>query len=414
MNVLHVNHSDHVGGAAIAAVRLARSLASNGLLCRLLVRIKISDIEDIGILTINNKRYSRIINAVRVRLSYLLKRVIGVGGWPVVSINIIYSNADKVINKSKHDIVHLHWIGHETLTLESVVRINGPVVWTLHDNWLMQGFSHIPAAPESTTKQGISAFKKLTCYFDHLMKVRKEKVFSRKEICIIAPSQYMYNQALSSSVLGASKIHIIPNAIDTDFWREGDMREARSRLNVDHNVKMILFGLYGDTSVYHKGFDLLLQAIKKINKEDNSYLLGVFGSVYKDQCIEELPVRSFGFVDDERIMRDIYRSSDVYVMPSRVEPFGQTAAEAMSCGIPVVAFNNTGPADFIKHKKTGWLATQFDTADLAKGIEYCLCADSDDLSTNSRNNIIRYCSNDIVAKKHIDLYKRLISKSRLR
>lgn len=46
------------------------------------------------------------------------------------------------INKMDIDIVHLHWVGAETLSIEDIGRINKPVIWTLHDMWPFCGIEH--------------------------------------------------------------------------------------------------------------------------------------------------------------------------------------------------------------------------------------------------------------------------------
>ncbi|WP_081443896.1 glycosyltransferase [Luminiphilus syltensis] len=52
-----------------------------------------------------------------------------------------------------------------------------------------------------------------------------------------------------------------------------------------------------------------------------------------------------------------YSASEVKVVSSRQEAFGQTAREAHACGTPVVAFNIGGLPGTIDHKRTGYLAT---------------------------------------------------------
>jgi len=42
-----------------------------------------------------------------------------------------------------------------------------------------------------------------------------------------------------------------------------------------------------------------------------------------------------------------YRSADVFVFPSRTDTFGMVLVEAMACGVPVAAYNVTGPKDII-------------------------------------------------------------------
>ena len=43
----------------------------------------------------------------------------------------------------------------------------------------------------------------------------------------------------------------------------------------------------------------------------------------------------------------LYNAADVFVMPSRREPFGLVALEAMACGLPVVGSNEGGLPEFI-------------------------------------------------------------------
>ena len=54
-------------------------------------------------------------------------------------------------------------------------------------------------------------------------------------------------------------------------------------------------------------------------------------------------------------------------MPSRREPFGLVAVEAMACGTPVVASNQGGLPDFV-NDAVGALVNPEDAADLARGI----------------------------------------------
>lgn len=52
----------------------------------------------------------------------------------------------------------------------------------------------------------------------------------------------------------------------------------------------------------------------------------------------------------------IYGSADVFVFPSKTDTFGLVMAEAISCGVPVAAYDVTGPKDVIRHGITGWLS----------------------------------------------------------
>ncbi len=52
---------------------------------------------------------------------------------------------------------------------------------------------------------------------------------------------------------------------------------------------------------------------------------------------------------------DHYRSADIFIFPSRTDTFGMVLVEAMACGLPVAAYNVTGPKDIITEDMLGAL-----------------------------------------------------------
>jgi glycosyltransferase involved in cell wall biosynthesis len=71
-----------------------------------------------------------------------------------------------------------------------------------------------------------------------------------------------------------------------------------------------------------------------------------------------------GKVARERLP-DIYRSGDIYALPSHVEPYGMVLMEALACGTPAVAANTGGPPHFIPEElQTAGLAALVDPIDL--------------------------------------------------
>ncbi len=68
-------------------------------------------------------------------------------------------------------------------------------------------------------------------------------------------------------------------------------------------------------------------------------------------------------------MADVYRASDVFVLPSENETFGQVFIEAMSCGLPVIGTKVGGIPEIISDSYNGYLILPDDPSILAQKIE---------------------------------------------
>lgn len=66
-------------------------------------------------------------------------------------------------------------------------------------------------------------------------------------------------------------------------------------------------------------------------------------------------------------LAEYYRSADVFVFPSRTDTFGIVLIEALASGVPVVAYDVTGPRDIVTEPYLGVL-----TEDLAEGVKQVL------------------------------------------
>jgi glycosyltransferase involved in cell wall biosynthesis len=76
----------------------------------------------------------------------------------------------------------------------------------------------------------------------------------------------------------------------------------------------------------------------------------------KERAIFPSNMRDIGRLDEPSVI-DALRSAHVLLFPSRSEGFGLVAAEAMACGLPVIACRNTALEDLVEHKVTGFLCS---------------------------------------------------------
>jgi glycosyltransferase involved in cell wall biosynthesis len=93
-----------------------------------------------------------------------------------------------------------------------------------------------------------------------------------------------------------------------------------------------------------------LDAIRRVGAED-VFLAGWHGH-------DELP--------------SFLAASDVVVLPSVREQFGQVLVEGMACGLPAIAVDAWGPADIVQHGETGWLVEPDDDVSLANALVHAV------------------------------------------
>jgi glycosyltransferase involved in cell wall biosynthesis len=87
----------------------------------------------------------------------------------------------------------------------------------------------------------------------------KNWVYSRSNLTIVTPSQWLTDQA-RASMLNRFPIHHIPNGIDTDVYQPIDNAQCRTVLNIPEGKHVLMFGAasLNDT---RKGGDLIHKAL---------------------------------------------------------------------------------------------------------------------------------------------------------
>ena len=408
MKIIHLNGADITGGAARACYRIHHSLLNSGLHSRMWVNnAKSGDWTVIGPKGKLNKAFAQI----RSHAVFPILKTMQTQNHIIHSPAILRSSWSKLLNQSNADIAHLHWIGGEMLSIADIGRIKKPTVWTLHDMWGFCGAEHVSWDErwrEGYTRKNRPSSEK---GFDINRWTWNRKIKHwKRPFNIVAPSQWLAESAQNSFIMRDWPVTVIPNCLDTEIWQPVDKNLARKLLGLPIDVPLIGFGSYGANSEYHKGFDLLEQALNHLMDLSENLELVVFGqSSPKNQPKLGFPVNFMGHLYDDLSLRLLYSAVDILVVPSRREAFGQTASEAQACGTPVAAFKIGGLSDIVKHKHTGYLAEPFDTEDLAEGIKWILShATSEGLGKASRERALQKFSYEVVSSQYQELYKKLL------
>jgi len=418
MKVVHVCASDIIGGAARATFRLHQSFRGlEDVDSSMLVRGRASDDEKVKIYIpqLFSWRHHFNISILRRAQDVYWSRF-------VTSNQVMHSRADirtgllLALNNHPCDLIHLHWLGPNTLSIEEIGQINKPVVWTLHDMWPFCGAEHYaPDGPDARFRHGYRADNRTEGETGPDMNksvwVRKKKAW-KHPMTLVCPSRWMVECARGGALFKDWPVHCIPNPLDLDRWKSFPKKYARSLLNLPQNKKVVLFGAIGGEKDPRKGADLLRSALCVLKEMSVDVHLVVFGqSKPENPKPFAFSVTYLGRLQDDSSMIAAYNSADVLLVPSRQDNLPQTAVEAQACGIPVVSFNVGGLADIVAHQRSGYLATPYDVKDFANGIALLLGDDDKRkwMSQLARQMALDKFSVPVVAKAYAALYKKVLA-----
>jgi len=410
---LLISTSDIEGGAARAAYRLHRALVNSGVPSRFAVATKRSD--DTSVIELRDHS-NWLWKRLRIRMEYL-PLTFETASAGMRSPAWVGSVSAKEIAKHPHSLVNLHWICGAGVSIEQIGKIKSPVVMTLHDMWSFSGTEHYSDEErESGWRNGFSKTDGHYSSVDQWTWKRKQGNWGNIRHAV-APSNWMAQCARQSKLMRDWKISVIPNPVDLSVYRPIEKQLARELLGIPLDAKVVLFGALGGASDRRKGFDLLVESLKELQKSPSSTspLIGVvFGQGDRGK-IEgvELEIKWLGRLNDDLSLALAYSAADVTVVPSRQDNLPQCAVEAHACGCPVVAFRVGGLVDIVDHCESGYLANAFDTQDFAHGVEWCLktIAQGSKLNHAARQKALQQWSPENVARKYCEVYKQVIADS---
>ncbi|EEX09808.1 glycosyl transferase, group 1 [Ruegeria lacuscaerulensis ITI-1157] len=403
LNVNHISYSCSGGGAAIAARRLHDALLSIGADSYMTI---VDGPENERITKFTPKRtLTRLCQrefARHLRRKYAKKQVEG-----LASLGLAKSGLGAHLNRQSRQILNLHWVNSDMISIAEIGKLKHPVVWTFHDMWPFSGAEHVSELDRwrngyaSPTQSG----------FDLNRWVWKRKAASwKKKFQIVCPSNWLAECVRQSALMRDWPVTVIPNPIDTELWATVGKARARSELSLPQGTPLVLFGAVQATEDPNKGFSLLAEAMRRVHSVLPDVEAVVFGSDKIDTDFP-YPVHFMGRISDESLLKRIYSAADVFVLPSRREVLGYTGIEAMSCGVPVVAFNVSGLTDLVPNERLGYLAQPFEPDDLANGIVSILQNRESDsgkeMSRAVRQHAVNSFGQAVVARQYAALYEKI-------
>ncbi len=345
-------------------------------------------------------------NRIEMFIHIFLVRFLGLEGYGS------YFSTKKLINfikKGNFDLINLHnlhgyYINFFTL-LNFLSKSNIPIVYSLHDEWPITwmpahslGCNHCKTGLGKCTNS-YSYPKNYFSFFQKYMFAKKKEVFlNQSNMTTVCPSVWLHDN-IEKSFLNKFKSEVIYNGVDTEIFKPAiNKRDLRVKYNLPTNKKIILFSA-SNLSDKSKGINYILEAAELLS--GTNYL---FIGVGNGKIPEKNNLKFFDYIYDKQMMSELYSLSDIFCFASVAETFLLSAAEALSCGIPVVGFDLPVVRELV-NDDVGVL-TQNNSESLSLDIDRLLTDNEslEKMSKAGRNLIETKYSKVIFYNKYINLY----------
>lgn len=312
------------------------------------------------------------------------------------------------------DLLHLHIVHSGFLSMQSLGRFSAmkPMVWTLHDPWALTGHCIHPFSCERW-KTGCGHCPDLDTDFrihadtTALNFWLKRTAYSRARFEIIVASAWMENMVRQSPLFEGAPIHKIPFGLDLEFFRPRDPAGARERLGIEPGRVVLCFRSVDND---FKGLAYIIEALERLRVDQPICLLTLNDKGRVDRFLNRFQLVELGWINDDRMMQDVYDATDLFMMPSLADSFGLMAVEAMASGKPTVCFEGTALPEVLFAPDTGIAVKSRDSAALAAAVERLIANPGERTWRGERSRLMAEQHYDIriQAERVASLYRQVV------
>lgn len=277
----------------------------------------------------------------------------------------------------------------------NVVHVN---TW-LHPRFLPPGIPVVSTFHSVVHDPVMSKYKGWlqVIYHNFWIKYCERRVISRSKK-ITAVSKYTAEQA--KSIFNLRRLDVVCNSVDTFvFSPSSSKRSARSTIE-------ILF--VGKPSI-RKGVDLMMQLMSKL---DGRFRLTITADNDDLKCNAQKNICWRGRVNDTAELVELYRQSDIFILPSRLEGMSLSLLEAQACGLPCVVGRSSSMSEVVSDCVNGYVCDlnsidEFLAAVIRLGNSSEL---REKMGEAARSNIVNNFSREKMVNAYVSLYKEISSK----
>lgn len=304
------------------------------------------------------------------------------------------NNFAELLKQIKPDIAHIGHLNHlSTGLVDELNRQNIPIVFTLHDFWLMcprgqfltrsigEANNFHLCAGQQDRKCATDCYK---VYFSgnkadeeqdieswsnwvHNRMIETKAIIKKVDL-FIAPSQYLRNRFINEFSILESKIIFLDYGFPTKYLTQTEKSKEKTNFT---------FGYIG-THTVAKGVNDLIEAFKQIEEPATLKIYGRENG-QSTKALKLLAATSKNKIEftgeyiNHNLANDVFSKVDCIVVPSIwAENSPLVIHEAQSCKIPVITADFGGMKEYVQHKVNGLLFEHRNTNSLKEQMRFAI------------------------------------------
>jgi glycosyltransferase involved in cell wall biosynthesis len=425
MKIIHITTTES-GGAGTAVIRLHETLVNLNYTSHILVFNKTSSNEFITDITKGNPFLLLVKIARKLKHEYnkkFNKKIVSKYNFFNYSENSNYINHNSLFKKLPYvpEIIIIHFISH-FVNFKNIYELakstNARVIFNMLDMASLTGGCHFAWDCLGYTRLcGHCPAIKSNKEYDESRKslLFKQKFINKINPVLVATSEETYIQAKKSTLFKDLIIYKSLLPINSNDFAPSKKSYARDYFSLPIDKKIIFAGSQ-NLEDERKGFknficslDLLYTKLSEKQREDLIILTA--GEKPIENYIKFRNIHLGTLKSKEALIR-AYQSADIFVCPSIEDSSPMMLNEAVSCGIPVVAFDMGVAKDLISFPNTGYKAELNNNYDFANGLYQILFTKDtnlliDKMSENCRINALKLTSSISVGQQWDEIIKNL-------
>lgn len=311
-----------------------------------------------------------------------------------ISLNIIPTSNAKFVNRLSAHVIHFHWVHFNFFSFWDIAKIRKPIVWTLHDSWIVNEFQHLDTGKVRLFPRLINRINraKLTC-------------LQQANLHLVCPSQWLFNKVTATGYFPVSKIYQVYNPVDMDFWKNEKYLRTFEFVNSEEEINL-LFVSNEKLENVNKGFSMLLKIAAKALTKRITIKFNVVSPLPETVQTDISEAFIFHGKKNAEDLQKMYCKTDMVIMSSLSENLPTVLIEALACSCPVVAYKTGGIPEIVSDGENGKLVTSYESDDFLDAIL--------EVKTNlagyklkTRKSVVAKFDYDSAKKAYFDIFKKL-------